>query len=181
MIALGLFGLFAAGKDLAADYLTQKGFAHISLSMLLREEAEKDPAYMNDRSFLGPFATQLKANEGHGVLAKRALLRLKEKTAISAIRHPEEVRVLKTIPGFVLLEIQAPIEVRHARATMRARDKSDALSFEDFKASEDRERKGTGGQLLDPIMDMVDVRIDNSGTPEELFKKLDELLTKLGP
>lgn len=180
MIAVGIFGLFAAGKDTAAEYLEAKyGFVHASLPIYLRKEAVKAGVPTDSRPALSEFATELKAREGHDILAKFALLDAGEKTAYSGIRHPKEVELLKTIPGFTLVEIEAPIEVRHTRAQKRNRDKTDLLSFDEFKASEDRERKGTGGQLLDPIMQMVDIRIDNSGSLDDLYQNLDGLVANL--
>lgn len=180
MIAVGIFGLFAAGKDTAAEYLEQNyGFAHRSLPAYLRKEAVRQGIPTDNRPALSAFATELKAREGHEILAKLAMADAGEKTAYSGIRHPKEVELLKTIPGFILVEIVAPIELRHARAQARNRDKTDLLPFEEFKASEDRERKGTGGQLLDPIMEMVDIHIDNEGSLEELYMHLDDLVEKL--
>lgn len=171
---LGMFSYLVAGKDTSAAYLGEKyGFKHISLSDMLRAEAKRQ-GLTTDREQLRLVANKLKGEQGDGVLAELAKKELSDRTIITAIRHPKEVEVLRTIPGFLLVEIFAPIDVRYNRAVLRGRDAGDKLTFEEFKASEEREN--SGGQMLNAVAKLVDRRIDNSGTFEQLYTQLNELV-----
>jgi dephospho-CoA kinase len=86
------------------------------------------------------------------------------------------VEYLRRQEGFVLIAIDAPIEVRFARAKARGRDES-AATLEEFRAKEEIEMAGSEtGQQLAKCMAMADRRVANDGTLEELRRKVEECL-----
>jgi dephospho-CoA kinase len=78
--------------------------------------------------------------------------------------------------GFVLLAVDAPIEVRYARTRARGRDES-ATTFDEFRRKEELEMAGNETeQQIALCMAMADRTIFNDGTIEELHRKVEELL-----
>lgn len=52
MIIIGLTGHPSSGKDTVAEYIANKGFAHISCGDLLREEMKKEIYQLTVRQFV---------------------------------------------------------------------------------------------------------------------------------
>ncbi|MDH4196360.1 MAG: hypothetical protein OEW05_03030, partial [Candidatus Aminicenantes bacterium] len=77
---------------------------------------------------------------------------------------------------FVLVAIDAPAEVRFARVRARGRNES-AATLEEFLAKEDEERRGgEADQQLDACLALADIRIENTGTIQDLHRRLEEAL-----
>jgi len=95
-IIVAVTGFYQSGKDTMADYLIKKGFFHISLSDILREECKKRKKYRG-RDDLIKMGNELRLKHGNGVLAKIALKRAKnkEKIVISSVRNVGEVKELR--------------------------------------------------------------------------------------
>ncbi|MCX7778972.1 MAG: AAA family ATPase [Patescibacteria group bacterium] len=179
-LILGITGTFSSGKDTVANYLEKKGFFHLSLADLVREECQKKNCYYS-RDDLVKEANELRKKYGPGILAKMALERIrdKEKIVISSIRNPGEIEELKKEGRFFLLALEAPIELRYERAKKRGKI-DDAVSFEKFKRQEELERKGNEfQQQLDQVISLADFRIVNDSSLEELYKKVEEVLNKI--
>lgn len=177
-VILGITGLFAAGKDTAAEYLAAKGFQHISLSTILREEA-KARKIEPTRENLIKLGTKLKNQQGYNTLAKRAHHKIKNSAVITSIRHPAEVIYFKKNPNFYLVTIDVPASIRYKRAKKRARPGDNIDSFEQFLTLENQERVKGGGQELDAVLVKSDDTIDNSGSLSHLYRQLDELISKM--
>ena len=98
---------------------------------------------------------------------------------IDSIRNPFEVKELKKNRDFVLVGIDAPVELRFKRLLERNR-LGDAKTLEDFRQQEQRENlKSDTNQQLDATFGMANEIVLNSGTLEELHEKIDDLLNHL--
>lgn len=76
----------------------------------------------------------------------------------------------------MLLAVDAPIEVRYARARARGRDEA-AATLDEFRRKEELEMAGNEtDQQLALCMAMADRTIVNDGTIEELRRKVEDLL-----
>jgi dephospho-CoA kinase len=177
MKILGLCGQPASGKDTVAEFFVSKGFAHISLGDILRQEMGK-AALPIDRAHMSLFAADAKKSRGMAYLAEAAANAVTGNTVISGIRGTAEVEFFRRRFGadFKLLVVDAPIETRYARARNRNRT-GDDISFEEFRMIEDHERSAaSGAQEVDKVIALADLAIDNSGPLEELRPKLEHLL-----
>jgi len=175
---IGVTGLAASGKDTVAHFFEEKGFTHISLSAILREIAEAEGVPLEVKN-LTDFGNSLREEHGHGYLAKKALEKIPENGTISSIRQVGEVDILKENPHFVLVAVEAPVEVRFRRLQERGRT-DDVKTLEEFKAVEAKQAHGTGGAMnLQAVMARADYHLDNSGDLENLNKNLDELYAKI--
>jgi dephospho-CoA kinase len=179
-LVLGITGPNAAGKGEVSEYLRYRGFAVHSLSDIVREEAAKR-GLPPEREHLIRIGTLLREEGGLGVLAERLLPRLGGRDVVDSIRNPAEVESLRRVPGFVLIGVDAPVELRFARSRTRARP-GDPESFAEFAARERQENSvNPAGQQLRATFALADRIVDNDGDLDGLHLKVDELLQVLDP
>lgn len=136
-LIIGLTGPNAAGKGEAARWLAERGFAAHSLSDIVRERAL---ALGRDvgRASLIETGQAMRREGGAGILARLLVPRLADRCVVDSIRHPAEVEVLRALPGFRLLGIDAPVETRWRRAVARGRE-GDVPDLATFAAREQLE------------------------------------------
>ena len=177
MTIFGICGQPASGKDTVADFFIAKGFAHISLSDILREAMRKEGLPL-DREHMNAFSLKAKKERGLDYLAVAAVEKITGNTIISSIRGSSEVAYFKRSfgPSFKLLAVEAPLQSRYERAKKRNRP-GDDISFETFKAQEDREKADpTGSHEVDKVISMADIVLDNGGSMDELKAQLEKFL-----
>ena len=179
-LIIGLTGKNCAGKGTVADYLAKKGFVYYSLSDIIREELNKKEKEHSRENMIS-LGNELREKFGPGVLAIKTNEKIrkgKQNFVIDSIRSPFEVKELGKNKGFVLLNIEAPLELRFERMLSRNRI-GDAKTVEELKMQEAREnKKSDTSQQVDETIKMADSVIVNDGTFEDLYKKIDEILLK---
>ncbi|MBL7054739.1 AAA family ATPase [Candidatus Woesearchaeota archaeon] len=174
---IGLTGRNASGKGEAAAYLEKKGFTYFSLSDELRvaaKEKEIEPVREN----LIKLGNELRVRFGANYLAKRINDKIKDEGnfAIDSIRNLEEIKELRKNKDFVLLGIDAPVELRFKRSRERGRA-GDAETLEQFKELEEKENlKNKTSQQLDECFNSADKVIINEDSLEDLHKKIDQVI-----
>lgn len=179
---IGLTGTLGAGKDVAAKFFMKNGFCFHQCSDIIRKECEKKGIEMTLEN-LTKMGNELREKNGSNILARIIIERInamaETDSLVVGIRNPEEVKALKKEKDFVMVAIDAPIELRYKRIQERKRE-DDKVSFEEFKAIEDGQRSGDKNmQQLDKVIEMADFKIINDGTLEELQYKLEDLLDYL--
>lgn len=187
----GISGTFCAGKDTGALHLTDKGFMHVSTGDVLRAEATK-LGKDHKRDTLIDISVELRRNHGGiGAIVLKAIEQWEEQQEtfksgliISGIRVLGEAGVLKSLGG-TLLFVDAPVEMRYARAKKRATEDGRTIeligikSLADFIESERAELEGLRGPErpnLRGIEKIANKVIQNTGTKAEYFKQLDVAL-----
>ena len=86
-----------------------------------------------------------------------------------------------SLEGFVLIGVDAPIEVRFDRAQKRARP-GDGLTLAEFREKEARENSpDRARQQLSATFAMADYTLDNGGSLEELRRGVDAFLRNAYP
>ncbi len=172
---IGLTGTNAAGKGEVARYLESKGFAVFSLSDVIREHLRKRGLAVT-RDNLIAAGNSLRRRYGADILARRVLKKVRGNAVIDSIRNSREVAFLRKQPGFVLAAVDAPVEIRFARAKRRGRQES-VDTLEEFIAKEQQEMTGgRAGQQLRRCLDAADVKIVNDGTLARLRRRVDQCL-----
>jgi dephospho-CoA kinase len=179
---IGLTGSYCSGKDTVAERIVSAyGYGHYSLSDVIRD-LMKEQGVESTRENLIVFGTNLRACEGNGVLAKKVLQKMREDSnyCVTSIRHPDEVAELRKNPDFVLVNVDAPADVRFARMIKRKRP-GDPVTLEKFIELEKKESQTQGpGQQLSKTAAMADIAfINDFDNIEILNKKIDDLLKKL--
>jgi len=177
-LLIGLTSRNAAGKDEVARYLVEHhGFRYFSLSEVLREELRKKGLPITRENLTAEGNAQ-RRSKGAGVLAEMALAELEgvQEAVVVSIRSPGEVSLLRKREDFILVGVDAPVQLRYQRAKARSRS-DDAKSLEEFIRDEQAELTGEENQQqLDLVFRMCDRVIVNDGTLEELYAKVEELL-----
>lgn len=177
---IGLTGPNSSGKGETAGILVNElGYRMLSLSDMLREEARRrglEPV----RDVLIPLGNELRRDRGAGVLAEMALERVSPPALVDSIRNPAEVAVLRRIPGFVLVAIDAPVELRHERSLRRARP-GDARTLDEFLEKERRENTADpSAQQLTATAALADAVVRNEGSLDDLRREVLALVESLG-
>ena len=176
---IGLSGTLSSGKDTVAQYLIEKGYEHISLSDLIREEAKKRGMGV-DRDSLRELGNILVGEKGEDALAKIAMERKKtDKLIISSVRKPKEVDYLRSLPHFVMLFVDAPIEVRYQRMVSRARAGDKTMTLQELKEKEDMEMSGKSTQRLDYCKEHADYFINNISNLDDLYSQVNKILKEI--
>lgn len=180
---IGVTGTYASGKDTISDYLQKKGFFHFSLSDAIRGELD-EIGLPRDRDTLIRVGNEYRQKFGNDIWAKRAIEAVKARAGskncvLTSIRNSGEVAFLKKQKGFILINVDAPIETRYERAKARKRGDSDFVDLETFKKQEDKEKTGTGSeQNLTEVGAMANYTIENSDTLDELYKKIERIINE---
>ncbi len=127
---------------------------------------------MHTRDNLIAMGERLRSKGGPGVLARRILPRLSGRDVVDSIRHPGEVEVLRTLPRFVLLGLNAPRPLRFERSINRGR-LGDGTTLEEFSRKEERENSDSeAGQQLERTLRLADASIVNDGSLADLADRI---------
>lgn len=172
-MVIGLTGPNASGKGEAVNYLISKGFKHISLSDILREEAKKINLELS-RENLITLGNKLRREKGPSALALEAIKHISQNHnwVVDSIRNPAEIKALQKVNGFTLLGITAPVEIRFKRSLARKRP-GDAQALQDFIEKEKKENVSSfENQQLENCMKSADTIINNDSTLQEFYEKI---------
>ena len=180
---IGLVGPLACGKGVIAEYLIEKyQYTSFSLSVLVHEEAKKRGHTVLTRTLLQDIGDDMRAKEGDGVLAKRAIKTLNPKLytqnpkiIIEGIRNPGEIAYLRTIPGFFLIAVDATKEIRFKRVLKRGKvwDPKDWNTFLKVDGRDSKDMQNKNGQQVRVCMEMADMQIKNNTDKEYIYKEID--------
>jgi dephospho-CoA kinase len=181
MIIIGIAGHPSSGKDTAAEYITDKGFVHISCGDILREEM-RTLGLNIDRPSIRAFATEQRKKIGAFYPVNIACERINgQNTVVTGFRNLAEVEYIRECykQDFVLIALQAPLEARYERTLGRNRV-GDNISFEEFKIQEEAEKNNNPeSHEVDNVLASANYIIENSGIRAELYRKLDVVLEKI--
>lgn len=177
---IGVVGRNAAGKTTICRHLEKKGFMYHSLSDVLRQEAVRK-GIAPTRQNLIKLGNDLRKQHGAGFLAEKVndTLDSGRNHCVDSIRHPLEAGVFQKRKDFVLWFVDSAEEKRFERALARARD-GDPLTLMEFRKSEAMEEKNAEetGQQLATTIEGADLAIENNGSSDELYARVDAALNR---
>lgn len=175
---IGLIGEKLAGKDETAKRLTRRcGAGHFRFSFLLDQILEILNLPISRRNEID-LGLGLRKIFGGSVLApaivKKACESEKKLVVINGIRMDEFEDIKRA--GAKMVYITAPAETRFARYQKR-REKTDdaAMNFEQFVC---QEREATEVDIP-KLGAQADFKIENIGTFEELYLKIDRVMAQI--
>ena len=179
---IGLTGTLASGKDEFSRYLKQKGFEAYSLSDMIRDEAKQRGLELT-RENLQKLGNELRRKRGFSALADMVLGKLRpgKNYVISSIRNPSEVEALRNSGSFTMVFVDAPIMQRFNRVISRARAGEQSLTFEQFRAQEEKEMASDdpSSQQLLRCRQMSDFELMNDSTIAEFHAKIEKIIGSL--
>ena len=176
MLVIGITGKNCAGKDTVADVLEAQGFERHSLSDAIRAELRTRGAEIT-RDALIALGRELREAEGPAVLAERMKRMIAtDRVCLVSVRSPVEVASLRELDGFVLLAVDAPVDVRYAREMSRDREGAGG-SLEDFIAIEAREDSSDpNAQQLSATIALADHVLINDGELADVARRVNAFL-----
>ena len=158
-----------------AGFLQQQGYAYNSLSDAVREEA-LSRGLDTSRANLVLVGNEMRAAHGPGALAERLAPRLVPPAIVDSVRNPGEVETLRRLPGFFLLGVDAPPEIRLTRIKTRGR-LGDIRTAAEFKLYESRENSADSrGQRISATLEMAGSVVTNEASLEELHRRVADIL-----
>jgi len=181
MRVIAFVGLPLSGKTTASKVDEEMGIPVVCMGDVVREEAKRRNLPLTDE-VLGKIANELREREGMDAIAKRCIPLIREKgkdvgvVVVDGVRGIAEVETFKKAFGddFILIAIEAPLEVRFQRALKRKRS-DDVKSIEELKERDKRELSWNLGEA----MKIANFTIENTSGLEAFKEKVRDILTQL--
>ncbi|MFW5746550.1 MAG: AAA family ATPase [Nanoarchaeota archaeon] len=180
---IGITGTLGAGKGTVVEYLVEKkGFAHFSVRQYLTGIIKRRDLPLNRDSMVA-VANELRAAHSPSHIVQQLYEQAARRggnVIIESIRTPGEVDALKMKKEFLLLAVDAEVHTRYERVCQRASE-TDNIDFETFVANEQREmhNEDPAKQNIAACMEMADIRLSNDDTKEQLYARIEDVLTKV--
>lgn len=179
-IILGLVGPLACGKETVKKYLVENYKAKdCRFSTILRDVLNRTAVPVS-RENLQKLSTVLRANFGENLLAKAIAMDAAKLEAdivvIDGVRRPTDIAHLNELPNFFLVKIDADPKSRYERMVKRNENEGDdKKTFEQFL----KDHEAEADRLVPSVMATAKHAIDNSGSFEDLYKQVDEIVEKV--
>lgn len=173
-----IVGPIASGKDFIAEYIHNKiSFPIFPISDILRDIA-KEREIEQTRENLIAINLDLEKTYGKMFLIQKLLDKVQENAILTGLRIPAvQFPYLREEARTVIIGVDANPKLRFERATARGK-LGEATTFEEFMANETRENSEPNPQRVFDAVSMADHVIVNEGTINELYAKIDIILTK---
>ncbi len=157
---VGITGTLGAGKGNLVKALQEAEFNHFSVRGFLTKQLEAAGKPL-DRDHMVDLANELRAKHNPSYIAEQLFEQAKNSggnSVIESLRTPGEVQVLRDQSEFFLIAVDGPIEDRYQRVTTGRKSSTDDVSFEEFRAQEQREMTSTDPtkQNIGKCMSMAD-------------------------
>jgi cytidylate kinase len=193
MKIIGFVGLPGSGKGEASKIARELGLSVVVMGDVIRQEAARLDLEPTDQN-LGRIGNALREKEGPEAIARKTL-KIARKTGrdlvvVDGLRSGAEAEFFRSqADEFYLIEVQAAAEARLGRLEKRGRPDDPKVCGEvggnasaegqaksnPATALEERECREKGWGLA-RAMERADCRIDNSGSLEDLRRKVVQLL-----
>lgn len=174
-LILGLAGNPGSGKTMLAEYLKEHhGFYHFEGSAGIRKAAEKLGVTIDSRKDYSKFHTDLQKKFGKDILARTLLEEHPEGPIVFAgLRSPHNARTLRE-KGGIIVALVCPLHICFSRQSKE----TDFVAFQQTVGSELHSPDGYGADLQ-PVLDMADIKLDTSRSPEECYQRIDEIVANM--
>ena len=172
---IGITGKLGSGKDTVAEKLQEKGYEHISLSDILREDLKRQKKEIT-RENLIEAGSNIRKKYGGAILAERAYAKInKENTVITSIGRTEEVDFFME-KGIKIIYVDASIKIRFQRIKKRKRE-NDPKTLKEFQRIEKIESEGKNQRRnLDEIRKKANIILNNNTTLKALENKIEKII-----
>ncbi|MEZ5196946.1 MAG: AAA family ATPase [Bacteroidales bacterium] len=183
MIIIGITGTLGSGKGTIVKYLVRKkGFNHFSVREFLLQEIRKRKLPEN-RDSMVLVANDLREKNSPSYITDQLYeqsLKQNKNAIIESIRTPGEAESLRTKGEFFLFAVDADPKDRYNRIKLR-NSETDHIDFDTFMANENREMTATDPhkQNLKKCIEMADFVLQNNGSREELYQKVESVVSKI--
>jgi len=179
-LIIGLVGPAGCGKGTVADILQKEhGAGYVRFSAILSTILDA-LALDKSRDEFVRLSEVLRKEFGEDILShavvRQTLLSDKEIVVVDGIRRLEDIMAFEPLPQFVLIGVDAPAEIRFERMKKRGEKATESdMTWEQFQ----REEQAPTETTIPAVMKRATITLDNSGTQEELVKKIEAFLQTL--
>jgi len=183
MIIIGITGTIGAGKGTVVKYLCEeRGYKHYSARAFIVEEIKRRGLEVN-RDSMTLVGNDLRAQYSPSYIVEelyKLAVSADVNAVIESIRTIGEIDSLRGKENFYLLAVDTDIKIRYSRITDRGQE-TDQVSFDEFILQENREMKSDdlNKQNLSACIKQADFSIQNDGSEEDLWRKIDEILLSI--
>ena len=174
---IGLVGGPGAGKDVVADYLTERYGANSHRFATPITDCLKRLGLEISRDNTQKLSILTREAFGEDLYAKimaESCSRDGSPTVIAnGIRRPADIEHLRRLNGFVLVHVSTPPEIRLERMRRRGEKAGESdLTWEKFMEQENHPTESA----IREVAAVADVELDNSGTLENLYRQIDAFM-----
>lgn len=181
MKIIAFIGFPLSGKSTATKVAKELDIPVVVMGDVVRSEAAKRGLKLTDEN-LGKVANELRQKEGMDAIAKRCIPVIRQTAKdkgvviVDGIRGIAEVERFKKEFGedFILIYIDAPLELRYKRALERQRS-DDIKSIEELKERDERELSWGMGEAIK----IANFAIENTDDIKSFKEKIKDLLSQL--
>lgn len=179
-IIIGISGQIASGKDTVEKYIMDKyGAKTLKFSKVLRDILQRIYKDIN-RENMSKLSTVLRQVFGEDMLVdvmyNDIMNSNEEIVVLDGVRRMADIEKLKPIPGFKLFYVDVNINTRYERLIQRTENLDDReKTFEEFQKDHELETE----LQIPGLKDHADYIIDNSGSLNDLYKQVDDIITAL--
>jgi|GEM_PF-41645 len=179
-IILGVTGEMASGKDTVTKYLVEKyGAKQFRFSDVLRDILDRLHLPQVRKNLAG-LSHALRKAFGEDILAHVIENDAKRENhalvVIDGIRRVSDIDLVKKLPEFTLIYVEADMQRRYERLIGRRQNADDQTkTFEEFKQDHLLETEIT----IPPLRVDAQYIVNNDGTLEELYAQTDRIITEL--
>jgi dephospho-CoA kinase len=179
-VILGLVGSLASGKETTKKYVVEKYNAKDCRFSSILRDAMVRTAIPISRENLQKFSTLLRANFGEDILANAIAVDASKLDAdivvIDGVRRFTDIEHLNKLSNFFLIKIDADPKIRYERMKIRNENEGDdKKTFEEFL----KDHEAEADRQIPEVMKTAKYAIENSGSFEDLYKQIDEIIKKL--
>jgi dephospho-CoA kinase len=179
-LIIGLVGLQGSGKGTVAKIFgEQHGATVLRFSTILGDILQRLhlPVHRDHQVQLSEI---LRTAFGEDILTRAIIHDLQKHTGpllvLDGVRREAELEALRSLPNFVLVKIEAPLDVRYERIKQRKEKAGEnGMSREIFLTHEQASTEVT----IPEVMIRTNYSLQNDSTLEELKTRIDALLAQL--
>lgn len=177
---IGLTGPMASGKDAVKKYIEEKyGAKSVKFSQIIRDVLNRLRVPVSRDSMIN-MSLSLIDQFGKDILAKNIVEDSKEETAdiviLDGVRRPADIIYAKDNDSFILIGIDADINIRYERMKSRNENLGDYnKTLEEFKEEHNLETE----IMIPELLKDADYVLSNNGSLEDLYKQVDEIMENI--
>lgn len=174
---IGISGEPGAGKDTVKEYLVKRyGAQSLSFSFILKDILYRLSLPFARKNYAALAEALRKAFGEHilaTVLAIDARNSSKSIVVIDGIRKVAELEELRRLPNFYFIFVETDLRIRYERIKCRGTKSDDReKTFEEFVL----DHTHAADREVCALKGMADAVIENNGTTQSLFARIDEAL-----
>jgi dephospho-CoA kinase len=179
-IILGLVGPIASGKEISKKYLEKKYQGQsFRFSTALRDILNR--LYLPiSRPNLQDLSLSLRTSFGANLLAQvinQDIINSKQNLIIvDGLRRLDDIAILKNLPNFYLIAIDAQQKIRYQRVIGREENIGDKdKTWKQFLEDEQKEAE----LEIPTVIAQAKYKLDNNGSLDELYEQIDKIIVKI--